>query len=170
MTGGYRTIPLVNSIVTIRVAQTCDSPHPGYTLFAPPSLGHILFCLPHRCDPGYAIDITQHHPVISDIFERSLTLPNTIQQYPTSPNNAQHGWPHQRNFYTQHCWHLLGKQVGLVWPGLYSWNPMRRMLVVSFVRWLCLPLPLKLLRPSFKTTIEYWRTRLFVLLMFLFIQ
>ena len=53
-----------------------------------------------------------------NIFDQSQTLPNIIQQYPTSPNNAQHGWPNDPNIYTQYCWHLLGKNVGIVWPGL----------------------------------------------------
>ena len=34
------------------------------------------------------------------------------------PSNAQHGWPNDPNMYTQHCWHLLGKNIGIVWPGL----------------------------------------------------
>ena len=61
---------------------------------------------------------TQHHPTMPNIFDQSQTLPNIIQQYPTSPNNAQHGWPNDPNIYTQHCWDLLGKNVGIVWPGL----------------------------------------------------
>ena len=63
-------------------------------------------------------NITQQHPTIPNIFDQSQTLPNIIQQYPTSSNNTQHGWPNDPNIYTQHCWHLLGKNVGIVWPGL----------------------------------------------------
>ena len=64
-------------------------------------------------------NITQH-PTISNTFCQSQALPNITEQYLTSPNNAQHGWPYQRNICTQHCWHLLGKDVGLVWPRLDS--------------------------------------------------
>ena len=42
---------------------------------------------------------------------------NIIQQHPTSPNNAQNGWPNQHNIYTQQCWHFWAKILDWIGQG-----------------------------------------------------
>ena len=56
--------------------------------------------------------------IVGQLIKTSLRKGVSARYCPTSPNNAEHRWPVYRNICTQHCWHLLGKNIGLVWPGL----------------------------------------------------